>query len=108
VSFGTNDLTQTTFGVSRDDSSKFLNEYIKHTIITQDPFTSIDKDSVGMLMKIAIEKIKMKNSSVKIGVCGEHAGDEKSIEFFYEIGCDYVSCSPYRVPNAKLTVSKIK
>lgn len=107
ISFGTNDLTQTTFGISRDDSSKFLDEYIKCGIISQDPFASIDKDGVGLLMKIAIEKIKTKNSSVKIGVCGEHGGDEKSIEFFYEIGCDYVSCSPYRVPTAKLVVSKI-
>lgn len=107
VSFGTNDLTQTTFGVSRDDSGKFLNEYIKYGIISHDPFASIDKNGVGELIRIAIEKIKTKNPSVKIGVCGEHGGDEESIKFFYEIGCDYVSCSPYRVPAAKLTVSKI-
>ncbi len=107
VSFGTNDLTQTTFGISRDDSSKFLNEYIKNGMIFHDPFVSIDRDGVGELIKIAIEKIKHKNASIKVGVCGEHGGDEESIKFFYEIGCDYVSCSPYRVPSAKLTVSKI-
>ncbi len=107
ISFGTNDLTQTTFGVSRDDSSKFLNEYIKNGMISCDPFISIDREGVGQLMKIAIEKIRSSNKSVKIGVCGEHGGDEKSIDFFYEIGCDYLSCSPYRVPVAKLTASKI-
>ena len=107
ISFGTNDLTQTTFGVSRDDSSKFLSEYIKNGIISHDPFISIDKNGVGELMKIAVKKIRSKNKSVKIGVCGEHGGDEKSIEFFHKIGIDYVSCSPYRVPVAKLTASTI-
>jgi pyruvate,orthophosphate dikinase len=107
ISFGTNDLTQTTFGVSRDDSGKFLNEYLKSGIINVDPFASIDRDGVGQLMKIAIEKIKTSNPSVKIGICGEHGGDEESIKFFHEVGCDYISCSPYRVPAAKLTVSKI-
>ncbi len=107
VSFGTNDLTQTTFGVSRDDSSKFLHSYMDKAIIPHDPFVSIDQDGVGQLIKIAIEKIKNKNPLAKIGICGEHGGDEESIKFFYEVGCDYVSCSPYRVPVAKLTINKI-
>ena len=80
---------------------------MKNGIIFHDPFVSIDRDGVGELMKIAINKIKDKNPLIKVGVCGEHGGDEESIKFFYEIGCDYVSCSPYRVPSAKLTISKI-
>jgi pyruvate,orthophosphate dikinase len=107
ISFGTNDLTQTTFGISRDDSSKFLNEYSKSGIIDKDPFISIDKDGVGELIKIAITKIRAKTSNIKLGVCGEHGGDEESIEFFYDMGFDYVSCSPYRVPVARLKASKI-
>lgn len=107
ISFGTNDLTQTTFGISRDDSSKFLNEYSKSGIIDKDPFVSIDKDGVGELIRIAITKIKAKTSSVKLGICGEHGGDEESMDFFYNMGFDYVSCSPYRVPIARLKASKI-
>ena len=107
VSFGTNDLTQTTFGISRDDSGKFINEYKKIGILNNDPFVSIDKDGVGELIRIAINKIKSKNSSVKIGVCGEHGGNAESIDFFYKLGVDYVSCSPYRIPIARLTASRV-
>lgn len=107
ISFGTNDLTQTTFGVSRDDSSKFLNEYIKAGIIDDDPFCSIDVNGVGELIKIAVRKIRSQNMPIKIGVCGEHGGDQRSIHFFNDIELNYVSCSPYRVPAAKLTACTI-
>ncbi len=105
ISFGTNDLTQTTLGLSRDDSSKFLPEYVITGLLDSDPFVTIDKDGVGVLIKEAVHKIRKVNKLIKIGVCGEHGGDPKSIEFFHEIGVDYVSCSPYRIPVARLVVT---
>ena len=93
-SFGTNDLTQTTFGISRDDSGKFLNDYIENKIFSIDPFVSID-DGVGDLVKIAVQQGKKENKSIKLGICGEHGGDPQSIEFCSKAGLNYVSCSPY-------------
>ena len=104
-SFGTNDLTQTTFGISRDDSGKFLNDYIENKIFDIDPFISID-DGVGDLIKIASEKGKKQNKNIKLGICGEHGGDPKSIYFCSDVGLDYVSCSPYRVPVARLAAAQ--
>jgi|TARA_B100000929_G_scaffold277196_1_gene252437 pyruvate,orthophosphate dikinase len=104
-SFGTNDLTQTTFGISRDDSGKFLNDYIENKIFDTDPFVSID-DGVGDLIKIASEKGKKQNKSIKLGICGEHGGDPKSIHLCSKIGLNYVSCSPYRVPIARLAAAQ--
>ena len=106
-SFGTNDLTQTTFGFSRDDVAPFLNEYIKKQIIVQDPFQSIDVDGVGQLVKMAVDKARKVNSKIKIGICGEHGGDPDSINFFYKCNLDYVSCSPFRVPVSILTTAKL-
>ncbi|MHC1572564.1 MAG: pyruvate, phosphate dikinase [Methanosarcinales archaeon] len=104
-SFGTNDLTQTTFGFSRDDAGKFLQEYIEKGILPHDPFVTLDKRGVGELMKIAIEKGKKTNPDIKLGICGEHGGDPESIRFADEIGLDYVSCSPYRVPIARIAAA---
>ncbi len=104
-SFGTNDLTQTTFGISRDDSGKFLNDYIENKIFDIDPFISID-DGVGDLIEIATLRGKKQNKKIKLGICGEHGGDPKSIEFCAKAGLDYVSCSPYRVPVARLAAAQ--
>ncbi|MDC0648014.1 pyruvate, phosphate dikinase, partial [Candidatus Pelagibacter sp.] len=104
-SFGTNDLTQTTFGISRDDSGKFLNDYLDNKIFSVDPFVSID-DGVAELVKIAVEKGKSQNKKLKLGICGEHGGDPKSIEFCSRVGLNYVSCSPYRVPIARLAAAQ--
>ncbi len=104
-SFGTNDLTQTTFGISRDDSGKFLNDYIENKIFDIDPFISID-EGVGDLIEIATNKGKKENKKLKLGICGEHGGDPKSIYFCSKTGLDYVSCSPYRVPIAKLAAAQ--
>ena len=104
-SFGTNDLTQTTFGISRDDSGKFLNDYIENRIFDIDPFISID-EGVGDLIEIAALKGKAQNKKLKLGICGEHGGDPKSIEFCSKAGLDYVSCSPYRVPVARLAAAQ--
>lgn len=101
-SFGTNDLTQTTFGYSRDDIGGFLGHYISKSILLDDPFSSIDIDGVGKLVERATKKGKEKNINLKIGICGEHGGDPKSIHFFNKINLDYVSCSPFRVPIARL------
>ena len=100
-SFGTNDLTQTTFGISRDDSGKFLNDYIENKIFDIDPFISID-DGVADLIEIATTRGRKQNKKIKLGICGEHGGDPKSIHFCSKAGLDYVSCSPYRVPVARL------
>ena len=105
-SFGTNDLTQTTFGISRDDSGKFLNDYIDHKIFNNDPFVSIDKDGVGELVKIASQRGKNQNKKLKLGICGEHGGDPKSIEFCSKVGLNYVSCSPFRIPIARLAAAQ--
>ena len=104
-SFGTNDLTQTTFGISRDDSGKFLNDYLDNKIFSIDPFVSID-DGVADLVEIAVEKGKSQNKKLKLGICGEHGGDPKSIEFCSKAGLNYVSCSPYRVPIARLAAAQ--
>ncbi len=104
-SFGTNDLTQTTFGISRDDSGKFLNDYIENKIFDIDPFVSID-EGVGDLIQIAFEKGKKQNKNIKLGICGEHGGDPKSIYLCSKIGLNYVSCSPYRVPIARLAAAQ--
>ena len=104
-SFGTNDLTQTTFGLSRDDSGKFLNDYIENKIFDIDPFVSID-EGVGDLIEIASTKGKKQNKKIKLGICGEHGGDPKSIHFCCKTGLNYVSCSPYRVPVARLAAAQ--
>jgi len=105
-SFGTNDLTQTTFGISRDDSGKFLNDYVENKIFNKDPFVSIDERGVGELIKIATERGRMQKRSLKLGICGEHGGDPSSVEFCARIGLNYVSCSPYRVPVARLAAAQ--
>jgi pyruvate,orthophosphate dikinase len=101
-SFGTNDLTQTTLGLSRDDASKFLTKYVENDIFSQDPFVSIDKKTVGKAVEISVNEGRQSNKNLKIGVCGEHAGEAESIHFFNTLAIDYISCSPYRIPTAKL------
>ena len=105
-SFGTNDLTQTTFGISRDDCGKFLNDYVGNKIFNKDPFVSIDERGVGELIKIATERGRMQKKSLKLGICGEHGGDPASIEFCEKTKLNYVSCSPYRVPIARLAAAQ--
>ena len=101
-SFGTNDLTQTVFGFSRDDSGKFLPDYLKKKILKSDPFSEIDVEGVGSLMEMAIHRARKAKRDIKIGICGEQGGDPKSVFFFHGLGLDYISCSPYRVPIARL------
>ncbi|MER8689049.1 pyruvate, phosphate dikinase [Mesorhizobium sp. M0228] len=105
-SFGTNDLTQTTFGISRDDAASFLETYRKKGIIEQDPFVSLDIDGVGELVRMAAEKGRATRPDIKLGICGEHGGDPASIHFCEKVGLDYVSCSPYRVPIARLAAAQ--
>jgi pyruvate,orthophosphate dikinase len=105
-SFGTNDLTQTCLGLSRDDAGKFLPSYVVNGLLPEDPFVSIDLDGVGALMRIAVAKGRKKHKQLEMGICGEHGGDPKSVAFCHEIGLDYVSCSPYRVPIAKLAAAQ--
>ena len=105
-SFGTNDLTQTTFGISRDDSGKFLNDYTSNKIFETDPFVSLDQRGVGELIQIASLRGRQTNKKINLGICGEHGGDPKSIEFCSRAGLDYVSCSPFRVPIAKLSAAQ--
>jgi pyruvate,orthophosphate dikinase len=105
-SFGTNDLTQTTFGISRDDSGRFLNAYIDAGIFEKDPFVSIDVEGVGALIKMGAERGRAARPDVKLGICGEHGGDPASIAFCESIGLDYVSCSAYRVPIARLAAAQ--
>ncbi len=105
-SFGTNDLTQTTLGMSRDDSGKFLPEYVDQKVLKAEPFVSIDQDGVGLLVQIGCEKGKRTNPDISLGVCGEHGGDPASIEFFEKIGLKYISCSPFRVPMARAAAAK--
>jgi len=105
-SFGTNDLTQTCFGLSRDDAGSFLDAYLKQGLIDHDPFVSIDRDGVGELMKIASERGRRTRKKLKLGICGEHGGDPASVRFCQEVGLDYVSCSPYRVPIARLAAAQ--
>jgi pyruvate,orthophosphate dikinase len=105
-SFGTNDLTQTTFGISRDDSGRFLGAYLEKGIFEKDPFVSLDQDGVGDLIRIAAERGRAVRPNVKLGICGEHGGDPASIEFCEKVGLDYVSCSPFRVPIARLAAAQ--
>lgn len=105
-SFGTNDLTQTTFGISRDDVASFIPEYIRQKIIANDPFITLDQEGVGELIKIAVERGRKTKPDLKIGICGEHGGDPSSIHFFHSLGFDYVSCSPYRIPIARLVAAQ--
>jgi len=105
-SFGTNDLTQTTFGLSRDDAGKFLPSYVEKNILPKDPFVSIDPDGVGALMAIGAQKGRSVKAALKLGICGEHGGDPSSIQFCETVGLDYVSCSPYRVPVARLAAAQ--
>ena len=105
-SFGTNDLTQTTLGISRDDSGKFLNDYIDNKIFDVDPFVSIDQSGVGELVELASSRGRKVNKKLKLGICGEHGGDPKSIDFCSRTGLDYVSCSPFRVPVARLSAAQ--
>jgi pyruvate,orthophosphate dikinase len=106
-SFGTNDLTQTVCGLSRDDAEGgFLARYLEDGILEQNPFETIDRDGVGQLVLMACERGRRSNPAIKLGICGEHGGDPASIEFFHEAGLDYVSCSPYRVPVARLAAAQ--
>jgi pyruvate,orthophosphate dikinase len=105
-SFGTNDLTQTVFGISRDDAGKFLPIYLTNKIWEYDPFARLDQKGVGLLMEIAVQKGRSTRPDIKIGICGEHGGDPSSVEFCHKIGLDYVSCSPYRVPIATLAAAQ--
>jgi len=105
-SFGTNDLTQMTFGFSRDDSGKFLPEYLEKGILEKDPFQVLDQTGVGQLVKLAVEKGKKARPDLHIGICGEHGGEPSSVEFCHRSGFDYVSCSPYRVPIARLAAAQ--
>jgi len=105
-SFGTNDLTQTTFGMSRDDAAAFIPTYQRKGIIEHDPFISLDFDGVGELIRIASERGRRTRNDMKLGICGEHGGDPASIHFCEDIGLDYVSCSPFRVPIARLAAAQ--
>jgi pyruvate,orthophosphate dikinase len=105
-SFGTNDLTQTVFGLSRDDAGKFLPQYVEAGILPKDPFVSIDIAGVGEMVRIATEKGRATKNNLKLGICGEHGGDPASIAFCEQVGLDYVSCSPFRVPVARLAAAQ--
>ena len=105
-SFGTNDLTQLTFGFSRDDAGKFLDAYYKSKIYESDPFARLDQNGVGQLVEMATKKGRSVNPELKLGICGEHGGDPSSIEFCHKVGLNYVSCSPFRVPIARLAAAQ--
>ena len=105
-SFGTNDLTQMAFGYSRDDAGTFLAEYVEKGILPEDPFQVLDQAGVGQLVEIAVEKGRKTKPDLKIGICGEHGGEPKSVAFCHRVGMDYVSCSPYRVPIARLAAAQ--
>jgi pyruvate,orthophosphate dikinase len=105
-SFGTNDLTQMAFGFSRDDAGKFLPEYVEKKVLPGDPFVSLDQEGVGALMEMAVRGGRKQRAKLKLGICGEHGGDPASVEFCHRIGLDYVSCSPFRVPIAKLAAAQ--
>jgi pyruvate,orthophosphate dikinase len=106
LSFGTNDLTQTTLGISRDDAAGFLSTYQEKGILLADPFVTIDQEGVGELVAIGTQRARAARPGVAIGVCGEHGGDAESIAFFESVGVDYVSCSPFRVPIARLAAAQ--
>ena len=105
-SFGTNDLTQTTLGLSRDDAGRFLPLYVEKGIFPEDPFRVLDEGGVGQLITMATNKGRSVRPGLKVGICGEHGGEEKSVRFFHTAGLDYVSCSPYRVPIARLAAGQ--
>jgi pyruvate,orthophosphate dikinase len=105
-SFGTNDLTQTTYGLSRDDAAPFITSYERQGILKHDPFISLDLEGVGELVRIATERGRKTRPNLKLGICGEHGGDPASVHFCAKVGLDYVSCSPYRVPIAKLAAAQ--
>jgi pyruvate,orthophosphate dikinase len=105
-SFGTNDLTQMGFGLSRDDSGRFLPTYIEKGVFEDDPFLTLDTEGVGQLITIAVERGRRTRPDIKLGICGEHGGDPRSIHFFHRSGLDYVSCSPYRIPVARLAAAQ--
>ena len=105
-SFGTNDLTQTALGLSRDDAGRFLAHYLDVGVLERDPFETIDRDGVGDLMRIAVERGRAEKPELKLGICGEHGGEPRSVAFCHELGLDYVSCSPYRVPVARLAAAQ--
>jgi pyruvate,orthophosphate dikinase len=105
-SFGTNDLTQTALGMSRDDSGSFLPKYAELEIVKNNPFATIDQSGVGQLVEVAVSKGRRTRPDLKLGICGEHGGDPSSIQFFERVGLDYVSCSPYRVPVARLAAAQ--
>jgi pyruvate,orthophosphate dikinase len=105
-SFGTNDLTQTTYGFSRDDINKFLPTYLAEGILKQDPFNVLDRDGVGQLVKMGVEKGRKTRPTIKLGICGEHGGEPASVEFCAQVGLNYVSCSPFRVLTARLAAAQ--
>jgi len=105
-SFGTNDLTQMLLGYSRDDYGKFIAAYLEKGILPADPFQTLDREGVGEAVRLAVQQARRAKPNLKIGVCGEHGGDPASIEFFHQAGLDYVSCSPYRVPVARLAAAQ--
>jgi pyruvate,orthophosphate dikinase len=105
-SFGTNDLTQMTFAFSRDDAGKFLGDYLEKEILEHDPFQTLDTAGVGRLVRIAVEEGRAARPGLKVGICGEHGGDPASVRFCHDAGLDYVSCSPYRVPIARLAAAR--
>ena len=106
MSFGTNDLTQTTLGFSRDDAGKFIKDYISRGIFEKDPFQTIDQDGVGKIMELAVEKARSVKKDIDFGICGEHGGEPSSVKFCHKIGLSNVSCSPYRVPIAILAAAQ--
>jgi pyruvate,orthophosphate dikinase len=105
-SFGTNDLTQTTLAMSRDDYGTYIRYYMEHDLVPRDPFQSIDVDGVGGLMRLAVDKGRSARPDIKLGICGEHGGDPDSVKFCHAIGLNYVSCSPFRVPIARLAAAQ--
>jgi pyruvate,orthophosphate dikinase len=105
-SFGTNDLTQTTYGISRDDVNQFLPMYLKTGVFKQDPFAVLDQEGVGQLVKLATERGRITRPKLKVGICGEHGGEPDSVKFCHRTGLDYVSCSPYRLLTAKLAAAQ--
>ena len=105
-SFGTNDLTQTTLGMSRDDYGSFIRFYMEHDIVARDPFQTIDTDGAGVLMQMGVQKGRATRPDLKVGICGEHGGDPDTVKFCHKIGLNYVSCSPFRVPIARLAAAQ--
>jgi pyruvate,orthophosphate dikinase len=105
-SFGTNDLTQMALGISRDDMGNFLMPYVENEIFKKNPFATLDQTGVGQLMQIAVEKGRSSRPNIKLGICGEHGGDPESVKFCHRLGLDYVSCSPFRVPIARLAAAQ--